>query len=480
METLLLKDGTVVTQNPDREIIRGGAVFIEGDTITAVGETGTLCKQYEPDRVIDASGHAVLPGFVNPHTHVSDILLRGRIGTDRGLYDWLFNIKQPGMALMSPEDHELAAALYCQEALAAGVTTIVENDAEVPFGETDAMAAKFSVYDDAGLRNIYARGIRDRPTEGEFQALIDRITAREPTIDHPDQAQYTEPIDRWLDEIESLSDEYHGTANGRQEIWIAPVVVEGMTDEGLERSYQFAEDRDIMTTIHTAEAPQQAAGTLSPIEHLRNVGSLGEHALLGHCVHIDDSDIRLLAATDTRVAHNIGSNLALGNGFAPVPAMRSNGVTVGLGTDNSILSDTINPLGDSRLAALAHQGHHTDAGVLVAQEVLDMITIEAARSIRKADVCGSIEAGKRADIVLLDLDHPQLTPMPNVVSALVYQAHGTEVDTVLCDGQIVVDDGTVRGIESAYPNLHERARDAAERLRKESGLASSGSIRKHH
>ncbi len=476
MGTLLIDGGTVVTQNHEREIIDDGAVLVENNRIAAVSSSEQLAGEHAPDRVIDATDHAIIPGLINPHTHISDILLRGRIGSDRDLYDWLFNVKQPGMAVMSTTDHELAAATYSEEALSAGVTTVVENDAEVPYGALDAMQSKFEVYDTVGIRNIYARGIRNRPTGPEFQSLIDRITAKEPTVNHPDQSRYVEELDRWFDELDSLYDEYHGSADGRQEIWIAPVIIEGMTDEGLERAYQFAEERNIMTTIHTAEAPEQASGSLSPIDHLENVNSLGEHALLGHCVHIDESDIRTLARTDTRVAHNIGSNLALGNGFAPVPSMRSHGVSVGLGTDNSILSDTVNPLSDLRLVTMAHQGNHRDPGVLMAQEAFDMVTIEAARTIRKEDELGSIETGKLADIALVDLDQPQFTPLPNVISGLVYQSLGTEIDTVVCNGDVVVENGAVTGIDAAFPELRERASAAATRLRDDSGLADSQTI----
>ena len=474
MVDVLIEGGTVVTQNADREVIEDGAVAVDGGTIAAVGPTATVADSHDAARTIDASGHLVLPGLVNPHTHVSDILLRGRCGGDRGLYDWLYNVKQPGMAVMTTEEHELAAACYCREALRAGVTTFVENDAEIPLGDMETMTAKFDAFAAAGLRSIYARGVRDLPVDEGFQQLIDRITAGEPAVEHPDQSAYVAPLDDWLDELEQLHAAHHGSAGGRHEIWVAPVVVEGMTDEGLRETYRFAERHDVMTTIHTAEAPEQATGSLSPIEYLDNVGSLGEHALLGHCVQIDERDVRRLARTDTRVAHNIASNLALGNGFAPVPAMHAHGVAVGLGTDNSILSDTVNPLADLRLAALAHKGHRTDPGVIPAQRALDMVTIEAAHTIRKGDELGSLAAGKRADIALLDLDGPQFTPAPDPVSALVYQAHGTEFDTVLCDGEIVVADGRVTGIQAAYPDLHERATAAAERIATASGLDEIG------
>jgi 5-methylthioadenosine/S-adenosylhomocysteine deaminase len=473
MADLLIEDGTVVTQNPDREVIDDGAVAVEGDRILAVGEADALSEEYDAAERIDATGKAVIPGLVNPHTHVSDILLRGSCGTDRGLYDWLFNIKQPGIAQMTPEEHEIAAALYCAEALTAGVTTFVDNDAEVPLGGMESMTAKFDAFETAGIRSIYARGVRDLPADEGFKSLIERIGGRDPSIEQPDQDRYVAELDEWLDELESLSEDYHGSAGGRHEIWVAPVVIEGMTDEGLRETYNFAERHDVMTTIHTAEAPEQVGGSLSPIEHLRNVGSLGEHALLAHCVYTDERDVRLLAETDTRVAHNIGSNMALGNGFAPLPTMRAHGVTVGLGTDNTTLSDTVNPLADMRLAAMAHKGHHQDPGVVTASAALDMVTIEAARAIRKADTLGSLEAGKAADIAILDIDQPHLTPSPDCINALVYQALGTEVTTVFCDGERVVDDGDPVGIASAYPDLHERATAAGERIVAAAGIDES-------
>lgn len=474
MADLLIDGGTVVTQNPHREVIDDGAIAIEGDRILAVGEGAVLSEQYDATERIDAEEKLIIPGLVNPHTHVSDILLRGSCGTDRGLYDWLFNIKQPGIAQMTADEHEIAAALYCAEALTAGVTTFVDNDAELPLGALEPMTAKFDAFEAAGIRSIYARGVRDLPADEGFKQLIERIGGRDPSVEHPDQDRYVAQLDEWLDELESLSDDYHGSADGRHEIWVAPVVIEGMTDDGLRETYQFAASHDVMTTIHTAEAPEQVGGSLSPIEHLRNVGSLGKHALLAHCVYIDERDVRLLAKTDTRVAHNIGSNMALGNGFAPVPTMRAHDVTVGLGTDNTTLSDTVNPLGDLRLAAMAHKGHHNDPGVVPAAAALDLVTIDAARAIRKADTLGSLEAGKQADIAILDVEQPHLTPSPDSINALVYQALGTEVTTVLCDGKRVVDDGEPVGVASAYPDLLDRAKAAGERIVTAAGIDKSG------
>lgn len=476
MVDLLITGATVVTQNADREVIDDGAIAIDDGEIADVGPTGEVTDRHATDRRIEADDQVAIPGLVNVHVHVSDILLRGTCRqSGRRLYDWLVNVKQPGIHAMEPEEHELAAALYCRESLESGVTTFVENDAEATVGDGETVAAKMDAYDTAGLRSVYGRGLRDLPPDEEFQSLIDRIAAREPTVDHPDEDLYAAPVDEWLDELGDIFDEYHGSADGRQAVWVAPVVVEAMSQSGLTDTYRFAEQRDVMTTIHTAEDPVQAGGTLSPIEQLRNAGSLGEHALLGHCVQIDERDVRILAETDTRVAHNVGSNTALGNGFAPVPEMRAHGVTLGISTDNSILNDTVTPLADLRLAALAHAGHRRDPGVIDPQAALDMATIEAARAMRRGEDLGSIEAGKKADVALLEWDRPRLTPAPNVVPALVYQAHGLHFDTVICDGEVVVEDGTATTVESAYPDLLERASAAAHRVREASGLAAAES-----
>jgi cytosine/adenosine deaminase-related metal-dependent hydrolase len=153
--------------------------------------------------------------------------------------------------------------------------------------------------------------------------------------------------------------------------------------------------------------------------------------------------------------------------------MRARGVPVGIGTDNATLNDTVDPLNDARYAALVHQGHHEDPGSVTAQDALDMITIEAARAIGRADELGSIETGKRADIVLVDTDRPHLTPSPNPVDAAVYGAHGSDVEAVFCDGQRVVADGTVTTL-SSYPDLLEAATDAATDLVERTGIETTG------
>jgi atrazine chlorohydrolase/5-methylthioadenosine/S-adenosylhomocysteine deaminase len=459
MTDLLLTNGRIVTQNDDREVLEDGAIAVRDGRIVAVGPTAELRADHAADRHLDAGGHIVLPGLINAHTHVSDILLRGCWGGDRTLFDWLYNVKRPGVAAMGVEEQRAAAGLYCLEAIRSGVTTFVENDAEMVWEDTGELEAKLDVYEAAGIRSIYARGLMDAPVDEEYRSVLGQFTAKEPAVEHPDPEQFVVDTAEGLDGIESLIERFHGSADGRQGIWVAPVVVEGMTTEGLQESYALAERHDVMTTVHVAESELQEQGTLSSVEYLSNIGCLGEHALLAHCTQIDDRDARLLAATDTRVSHNLLTNLFLGSGLAPLPTLRASGVTTCLSTDNASCNDTVNPLKDAQYAVLTHNGARADPGAVSAQTALDMITRDAARAIRKADQLGSLETGKRADIVLLDTTYPHLTPAPDPVSAVVHQAAGHEIDTVVCDGTVVMEDGKVETLDGAA--VRERAAAAA-------------------
>lgn len=460
MIDILIKNGTVATMDEQRHVIESGAVAVDGTEIVAVGEADEIVGAYDVDRVIDASGQLVIPGLINTHVHVPDILYRGR-GKARGLHDWLFNVKHPFVAAMDPEDHAIAAELYCRETLSAGVTTFVENAGGLGNGyDAESIKQKLSVYDAAGVRNVYAHGFLDQAGESAFQSYIETLRRKEPAVVHAsDPPMETEAA---LKTVEGIIEQYHGTAEGRQSVWPGPFLAWGVSPEGLAGAYELAEKYDVMTTTHTAESPVQERNLASSVEYLESADYLGERTLLGHCVQIDAGDVRRLAATDTKVAHNFFANMRLATGFAPVVRMLENGVTVGLGTDNANLNDTVNPLGDVRAASAAHKGFHRDPGVLDTQTALDMLTIDGARAIGRADDLGSLEVGKQADIAVLDTNKPHLTPAPDPVHALVTGVQGTEIETVLCAGEILMDDRSVQTLGDTSELLAESEETAAD------------------
>jgi len=471
MVDILLTNGTIVTMNPDRELVTDGAVVIEDSEIVDVGPTDRIDAEYTATERIDANGDAVLPGFISTHVHVSGILLRG-LGNYRNLYDWLINVKRPGTSVMTTEDHAVGAAVYSREALSTGITTFVENATGSGSGyDTSLLEEKFDVYDAAGVRNVYAYAFADKPPSQAFVESANDIAMREPAVNHvlPDET-VTDTAEA-LDTIESLIERYHGTANGRQSVWPAPYLATIVTPEGLAGAYDIAERHDVMTTTHTAEdAYDEQSRRLSSVASLRNADYLGERTLLGHCVRVSEADIRSLAVTDTKVAHNTLANCALGSGVAPVPRMLNYGVTVAMGTDNVPNSDTVNMFKDTEFAAHLHKGYNRDAGAITAEKVLEMATIDAARAIGRGDELGSIEAGKLADMVLVDLDQPHMSPRQHLPAALVYQTRGSEVETVICDGEIVYDDGRVPGIEKRYDDLKQTADDTAADIIDRAGL----------
>jgi len=473
MADLVITNGTVVTMNDDREIIEDGAIVVEGNEIVDIGPTDRIGEEYTATDRIDASNHAVLPGFISTHVHVSGILLRG-LGNYRNLYDWLLNVKRPGTSAMDAEDHAIAAALYSAEALSTGLTTFVENATGSGGGyDASLLEGKFDVYDAAGVRNIYAYAFADKAPSQEFVESAGDIAMGEPEVNHVLPDETVADTQEALDTVESLIERYHGTADGRQSVWPAPYLATIVTPEGLAGAYELAEKYDVMTTTHTAEdAYNEQSRRLSSVEYLRNAGYLGKRTLLGHCVQVSEADIRTLAVTDTKVAHNTLANCALGSGIAPVPTMVNYGVTVAMGTDNVPNSDTVNMFKDMEIAAHIHKGHNRDAGAITAEKVLEMATIDAARAIGREDSLGSLEAGKLADIVMLDLDRINLTPRTYLPAALVYQTRGCEVDTVVCNGEIVYDDGRVPGLDGLYDDLQATAAEASANVIERAGLGS--------
>jgi cytosine/adenosine deaminase-related metal-dependent hydrolase len=470
MADLVLTNGTVVTMNADRELVTDGAVVIEDSAIVDVGPTDRIEAEYNADERIDASGHAILPGFISTHVHVSGILLRG-LGNYRNLYDWLINVKRPGTSAMTTEDHAVAAAVYSREALSTGITTFVENATGSGSGyDTSLLEGKFDVYDDAGVRNIYPYAFADQPPSQAFVESANDIAMREPSVNHVLPDETVADTEEALDTVESLIEEYHA-ADGRQSVWPAPYLATIVTPEGLQGAYDIAERHDVMTTTHTAEdALNEQSQRLSSVAYLRNADYLGERTLLGHCVQVDDADIRAHAVTDTKVAHNTLANCALGSGVAPVPTMVNYGVTVAMGTDNVPNSDTVNMFKGAEFAAHLHKGHNRDAGAITAEKVLEMATIDAARAIGRGDDLGSIEPGKPADMILVDLDQPHTSPRQYLPAALVYQTRGSEVETVICDGEIVYDDGRVPGVEERYDDLQGTATDTTADIIDRAGL----------
>lgn len=465
---ILITNAWVVTVDSGRREFRPGFVAIVGDRIADVGPM-TDCPYERAGEIFDASGKAVLPGFINAHTHAIYNLLRGGLSDDRALYDWLLNVTHPGLKAIKPDDARAAASLYCLEALRSGITTFVDNADSGRF--FDVAEATLSTYERFGVRVVYARMFADT-IPIEVRAYTEAVMAREPGVNH--YLDSLEETGRAIQSIDELMRRHHGRAEGRIHVWPAPGVAILTSVEGLMAAKELAGRRGTMLTIHVAESPfDRYQNGVSSIEYLASIGFLGPDVLANHCVQVEATDVAILKAQDVKVAYNPVSNMFLGSGIAPIAEMQKAGITVAIGTDDPNCNSSVNMISDLKLAVLAQKAKYEDAAAMTAEKAVEMATIDGARAIGMGDEIGSIEVGKKADCILVDLARPQMTPAYNVASVLVYQASGEEVDTVIVDGRVLMRNRALTVVDlEEERNLATQAQRASEEVVERAGLQS--------
>lgn len=451
---LLIGGGTVVTMDPLRRVIEDGAVLVRGRDIAAVGRERDL-RAANPDATwFDAEGGLILPGFVNTHNHLFQTLLKG-LGDDRPLYRWLREVTAPAASQLTEEACQAAALHGAVEAIRSGVTTIVDFMYAHPRpGLTEAIIRGL---DEAGLRAIVARGFVTAGTElGVPAALI-------------------EPVGAALDDAAALLARFGGPER-RVRVGIAPCLLWMVDEETLRAARAFADEHRVLVTYHLAETSfevEHARRTygLAETELLERIGFLGSDLLAVHCTKLDADDIARLAAHDVAVSHNPVSNMYLASGIAPIPAMLARSLRVGLATDGAASNNNQNMVHVLKATALLHKVAHEDPEIMTASRVLELATIEGARAVGLGRDIGSLEAGKRADIIVVRLRGSFVEPVHDPVSALVYAAAGTEVATVVVDGRILMEDGRLTELDEEA--ILDRSRRAAEDLARRAKLASA-------
>jgi len=320
---------------------------------------------------------------------------------------------------------------------------------------------------ETGIRGVFVRGYLDTGQEyGVPPGLI-------------------QSIDEIMADCERLAKRYARGPDGRLTVWIGPCMIWACTEEGLRAAQRVAADLGVGLTMHVAETPfsvQNAmqrfgVGDLAVLERL---GCLETHTLAVHCVYLNDRDLRILKARNAAVSHNPASNMYLASGVAPIPQMLMGGITVGLATDGPASNNNQNMIEALKFAALLHKVHTLDPTAITAEQAFEMATVGAARALGMEEDLGSLEPGKRADVVIADLRTVHASPVHHPVSALVYSAVGSEVDTVIIDGRVVMEEGRVltvdewallREAQRAADDLLDRARIARPRDRRWRALA---------
>ncbi|MGH9803681.1 MAG: amidohydrolase family protein [Candidatus Acidiferrales bacterium] len=428
---LLVSGGTVVTMDAERRVIENGAVAILGDRIVAVGPAGELERQFKAKRRIRARGRLILPGFINTHTHAAMNLYRG-VADDRVLEEWLRDYIFPLEAKLSTAEMVyLGTKLAALEMIRGGTTTFVD----MYYHENEAARAAA----EAGIRAVLGETILDPPS---------------PDAPTPAEAlRYTEAfLERWKN---------HPLVTPA----VAPHSAYTCSAETLKATAELARRTGAPLLIHLAESPgemktvKERTGQTTA-QYLGGLGIFDGTRVLGaHCVYVDEADRRLLAEKGVSCSHNPSSNMKLSSGVAPVAALRAAGVAVGLGTDGVAGSNNdLDMMEEMDLAAKLQKVAVGDPRVLPAPEALAMATLEGARAIGMEREIGSLEPGKRADLILLRRDPVHAIPSYDVYSAIVYSLKASDVETSIINGRVVMegrrvltlDEGAIRRQTEAF------------------------------
>jgi 5-methylthioadenosine/S-adenosylhomocysteine deaminase len=418
MSDLIITNALVVPMTERKSFL--GSVRVKDGAIAEVS-AGALAGPAKGERVIDAGGSVLMPGLVNAHTHLFQVLLRA-VWEDLPLMPWLKRMYGAAQVLQ-PEHFYAGSLLGCIEAIRTGVTTVCEHNFLNP--HPDCGMETIRALRESGLRAVFARTIMDA---GEIVPDCTKET--------PETA---------FRRIEDLL-EAHRKAEKLSFMTGPNTPPINTTPELLKEIRSFADAKRLGISAHVAESSsvlecvRQMHGKNGVVEYLHQFGITGPNTIFAHSVHLTKEDIRLLRETGTSVSHNPVSNMMLGDGVAPVVEMLAAGVNVALGTDGAASNHSQDLFDTMKSASLLQKVHHQNAGIIKPYDVLRMATVGGAKALGLSAVCGTIEKGKRADLILIDLDTVHNQPVNDLYSQIVHCAKAADVRTVIVDGHVLMEE----------------------------------------
>jgi 5-methylthioadenosine/S-adenosylhomocysteine deaminase len=429
---IIIKNGTILTINDKNLVLKDGFLCIRGDAISNISEDDE--NAFEASKVIDAKGGLILPGLVNGHTHAAMSLFRG-LADDLPLMEWLNNYIFPVESKMDGDFVFTGTLLACAEMIMSGTTTFCDM---YLFEDQVATAARKS-----GMRCIAGEVLYDFPSPN--YGSIDK------------GFEYAEALIRkWQDDpLVSIAVEPHSLFTCSPSL--------------LKTANELALRYNVPLIIHVAETLTEISEVKekygkTPVDHLHSLGLLGPHLIADHCVHLEKTEIARIAEQGVKVIHNPESNMKLASGIAPIPELLAKGVTVGLGTDGCASNNNLDLFTEMDMAAKLHKIHTLDPTVMDALTALRMATIEGAKALGLGNTTGSLEVGKKADIIVLDTNKPHLTPLYSPYSHLVYAARGNDVSHSIINGQLVMEDRKLLTLN--LDEIMTRAREKSVQVRK--------------
>lgn len=425
----------LLTMEGDLPVIRDGAVAVDGSIIVDIGTFADISKKYTSQKIFDGKHRVVFPGLVNTHTHAAMVYFRG-LADDLPLMDWLQNYIWPAEGKWMNEDFVGdAVELACLEMLKAGVTTY----ADMYFFENIAGKKLEKI----GMRGVLGAGIIDFPFTGYAQSAEDYFINAENHINNWKDSELVFPC-------------------------IAPHATYTCNSDNYKRSNTIAEKYDVPLHTHLAETQFEVAEcqrrySKTPVEYLESIGLLSERLSAAHCVWVTDNEIDLLAKRRVGVSHCVESNLKLASGFAPVAKMLRAGVKVALGTDGAASNNDLSILGEMSTAAKVQKAADMDPTVIDSKTALLMATRNGAEILGIGEKTGSLKPGKKADLVMADLDKPHLTPLYDIYSHITYCLRPSDIETVMVNGKVVVEDGKLTTMDE--DEILDKARAWQEKIK---------------
>jgi 5-methylthioadenosine/S-adenosylhomocysteine deaminase len=437
---MIVSGGIVVTMDGARTILRDGSVAVRADAIVAVGPRAEIESRYSSAQTIDARGRLVLPGFINGHTHVPMTLFRG-LHDDVTLQDWLYKYIFPAEAKNVNEEFvRWGTRLAAAEQIRAGVTTF----ADMYYFE-DAVAEETKA---AGMRGVLGETFIDFPVPDNKS--------------NAEMLAYTEKfLKRW--QGDAL---IHAAP--------APHSIYTCSRKTIQDAAELARKYHAPLLMHVSEMKKEwedseKANGMSPVQYLEKIGVLGPELVAAHCIFVDEADRRLLAERGVGCVHNPSSNMMIASGVSPVAEMRAAGIAVGLGTDGPAGSNNdLDLMEEIDLAAKLAKITKMNPLALNAKAVVEMATIDGARALHMEKEIGSLEAGKKADVILISLQEPNAVPMYDVYAQIAYSLKGSDVETVVIGGRVVMRERKLLTVDEAA--VLEKAREYGKSVRVSLGM----------
>ena len=425
---LLIDNVSIIPMTEDNYIIEKGFIVIDGDSIQAVGIGNAPSGVY--DQKIDGTNRLALPGLINAHTHAAMTLLRG-YADDMPLMEWLEKKIWPLEAKLTADDVYWGTMLAIVEMIKSGTTCFADM-----YFFMDEVARAVA---ETGIRAVLARGMVGVGPENEVA--------------------FTESRD--------LFEKWNGSNNSRINIILGPHAPYTCPPDYMGKVMALAEEINVGLHIHLAETAGEFADSINiygktPVAQLESLGLFDHQVVAAHCVHLTEQDIEILAKYQVGVVHNPESNMKLASGIAPVPEMLKAGIPVALGTDGASSNNNLDMLQELRTCALLHKVNTMDPTVLPAYQALKMATTNGAKALWLDKQIGQLAKGKKADIILCKLDQAHMIPRYDLIANLVYSGQAADVDTVIIDGNIIMQDRIIKTLDEQEVLRHSK--QAAERL----------------